>query len=372
MNSLLTIESVLKPIKKSLGEEDYREPLEILLRDLSEESNLLPHGYLGMRTNIINRLKVRADLYEVIKNQELPPPATPIIVAGLPRSGTTFLFDLLHADSTYRSPLTWEIFYPLPLAQNEKTKKERKRKTNTQLSIIKFLVPDLNDIHPLDASLPEECQQITTICLRSIAYALMARTPNYKKYLKTCDFSSALLWHTRFLQVLEQTNKPIRWLLKDPTHIHHIPELLSAYPGAYFVFIHRDPTASIPSICSLSSKITSALSTRADKEEIGKSLLDYWGHAIEKNLVDRAQIPDNRIFDVHFTDFISDPMEQIKQMYAHFGFEINQENEENMNNFLVQETANKTPSHNYILEEFGLKAKQVRERFKEYTTQFDL
>lgn len=100
--------------------------------------------------------------------------------------------------------------------------------------------------------------------------------------------------------------------------------------------------------------------------------MDYWGHAIEKNLMDRAQIPDNRIFDVHFTDFISAPMEQIKRMYAHFGFELNRENEENMHNFLAQEAANKTPSHTYALEEFGLKEKQVRERFKEYTTQFDL
>ena len=114
MNSLLTIESVLKPIKKSLGEEDYREPLEILLRDLSEESNLQPHGYLGMRQNIISRLKVRADLNEIVSNKSLPPPATPVIVSGLPRSGTTFLFDLLDADSNQRSPLTWEIFNPLP------------------------------------------------------------------------------------------------------------------------------------------------------------------------------------------------------------------------------------------------------------------
>ena len=258
------------------------------------------------------------------------------------------------------------------LSKNEATKKARILKTNAQLAIIKSLVPDLNDLHPLNASLPEECQQITTISLRSIAYALMARTPNYKKYLKTCDFSSAMLWHARFLQVLEQTNTPIRWLLKDPTHVHHIPELLSAYPGAYFVFIHRNPTTTIPSICSLSAKITSALSTHADKEEIGESLLDYWVHAIEKGLEDRTSIPDNRIFDIQFTDFISDPLEQIRRMYAHFGFELNQSNEENMHNFLAADAANKKSSHKYTLEEFGLKEKQVRERFKEYTTQFDL
>ena len=372
MNSLLTVESVLKQIKQSLGEDDYREPLEILLQDLSEESNLKPHGYLGIRQNIIGRLKVRANINEITTNKSLPPPATPLIVSGLPRSGTTFLFDLLDTDNSQRSPLTWEIFNPLPLAKNEATRKARILKTNTQLAIIKSLVPDLNDLHPLHANHPEECQQITTISMRSIAYLFMARVPNYGNYLKSCDFAPAMLWHGRFLQILEQSNTPIRWLLKDPTHVHHIPELLSAYPGAYFVFIHRNPTATIPSICSLSAKITSALSTHVDKKEIGENLLDYWAHAIEKGLEDRTEIPDNRIFDIQFADFISDPMEQIKRMYAHFGFELNQSNEKNMHNFLTADAANKKSSHKYTLEEFGLKEKQVRERFKEYTTQFDL
>ena len=372
MNSLLTVESVLKPIKQSLGEEDYLEPLEILLKDLSEESNLQPYGSLGIRQNIIGRLKVRASINEVVTNKELPPPATPLIVSGLPRSGTTFLFDLLDSDSNQRSPLTWEIFNPLPLAKNTATKKAKMLKTNAQLAIIKSLVPDANELHPLHANHPEECQQITTISMRSIAYLYMARVPNYGNYLQSCNFDPAMLWHERFLQVLEQTNTPNRWLLKDPTHVHHIPELLSTYPDAYFVFIHRNPTKTIPSICSLSAKITSALSKHVDKKEIGASLLNYWSYAIEKGLVDRVEIPNNRIFDIQFADFISDPMEQIRRMYAHFGFELNQPNEENMHNFLVNDAVNKKSRHKYTLEEFGLTEKQVGERFKKYTTQFDL
>ena len=59
-------------------------------------------------------------------------------------------------------------------------------------------------------------------------------------------------------------------------------------------------------------------------------------------------------------------------MYAHFGFELNQPNEENMHNFLVNDAVNKKSRHKYTLEEFGLTEKQVGERFKKYTTQFDL
>jgi len=93
---------------------------------------------------------------------------------------------------------------------------------------------------------------------------------------------------------------------------------------------------------------------------------------MEKCLIDRSQIPENQIFDINFDDLVSDPMRQVRLMYSHFGLELTEENKDNMHHFLTETTANKTPSHQYTLEEFGLTEKQVRERFKEYITQFDL
>jgi hypothetical protein len=136
----------------------------------------------------------------------------------------------------YRGPLTWEIFHPLPLATTKRQIKARIRRTNFDLRMIRTAVPDFDIMHPLHAELPEECQLITTFDLRSINYAYMARVPNYENYIKTCNFSSAMLWHSRFLRALEKNNKPDTWLLKDPWHIQHIPEFLSTYPKACFVF----------------------------------------------------------------------------------------------------------------------------------------
>jgi len=93
---------------------------------------------------------------------------------------------------------------------------------------------------------------------------------------------------------------------------------------------------------------------------------------MEKCLMDRAQIPENQIFDINFADLVSNPMRQVRLMYSHFGLEFAEENKNNMHHFLTEAAANKTLSHKYTLEEFGLTEKQVREGFKEYTTQFDL
>ncbi len=93
---------------------------------------------------------------------------------------------------------------------------------------------------------------------------------------------------------------------------------------------------------------------------------------MEKCLMDRTQIPENQIFDIHFADLVSDSMRQVRQMYSHFGLELTEENKDNMHHFLTEAAANKALSHKYTLEEFGLTEKQVGEGFKEYTTQFDL
>ena len=48
------------------------------------------------------------------EDRALGDPHAPIVVIGLPRSGTTFFHNLLAADPANRSPATWEIMYPSP------------------------------------------------------------------------------------------------------------------------------------------------------------------------------------------------------------------------------------------------------------------
>jgi hypothetical protein len=99
LKALLTVDSVLKNINQPLGEEDFLEPLELLLSDLKNEANLNTFGSIGIRQNIINKLQERAKLYALVNQESLPPPSMPLVITGLPRSGTTFLLDLLHCDS---------------------------------------------------------------------------------------------------------------------------------------------------------------------------------------------------------------------------------------------------------------------------------
>ncbi len=347
-----------------LGEDDFIEPLSILLSDHKNKSNLNATGQFLMQKTILSQLKNRSKLYQFIDSRSLPKVSSPIIVSGLPRSGTTFLFDLLQCDTNLRAPLTWEIFDMMPIANTKSIKLFKIFKTKLKLMLIKSLMPNLMNMHPMDASLPEECQQIMSIDFKSIFWAYSANVPEYEALLRTCDYSSAILWHSRFLQALETVDKPKNWLLKDPCHIQHIPEILQIYPDAKFIFIHRNPLEVIPSISSLTSHLREPFTKNINKVDIGQKALSFWKNAIERFILDRNLIPKKQVIDISFSNLIVDPLKNISSIYKAFGFYLNIENQETMQQYLNKQK--KLSKHQYGYDEFGLEADSIKTSFKKY------
>jgi len=366
------VNSILNKVNGPLGEDEFLEPLSILLLDHKNASGFNLLGQFSTRQAILNQLKNRSKLYQFINNKNLPKASNPIIVSGLPRSGTTFLFDLLHCDPSLRGPLTWEIFQMMPITNNELNKTKKVFKTKLKLRLIKALMPNLMKMHTMSAYLPEECQQIMSIDFKSISWAYNAKVPEYEAYLKTCDYTSAILWHSRFLQALETVQKPKNWLLKDPCHIQHIPELLKIYPNAKFIFIHRNPVDAISSISSLISHIRTPFTKNINRSEIGINALSFWKNATDCFLEDRKLIEKENYIDIRFKDFVANPLEQALSVYQALGLEINQQNKKRMKNYIYKQTQQKRAQHNYALKDFGLRQEKIEDLFKEYRTKFDL
>ena len=119
MTDQFSVKKILKGLEGRLGEDDYLEPLEILVNSLNK-NKLNKFGELAFKHQLKKRLKTRAQLYSASQEKEFVDPADPIFVIGLPRSGTTFLFNLQYQDKSYRSPLYWEIMNPLPITNNKR------------------------------------------------------------------------------------------------------------------------------------------------------------------------------------------------------------------------------------------------------------
>ena len=367
MNYLLSEKSLLSKFKGNLGEDDYKEPLTMLLDSLNNEANLNLTGKIALRYQITSHLKIRSKIFEFLEGKELKKPASPIFVIGLPRSGTTYLFNLLSLDSNHRSPLVWEMFFPFPIVeQHTRDYNRRIKKTDLLMSFKRKLIPGLDLIHPIQSTDPEECLLITPFSLKSLLYSYMARIPSYENYLKKADKASVLLWHSRFLQVLESLNRPKRWLLKDPGHIGRLHEILAVYPEASFVQIHRDPVETIPSICSLTEKTRRPFTKRIDKNEIGARTLSYWKESLAKGEKEKSSIRQDKFINVKFEDFIVKPIEQIKAIYSQLDLNLDKETERKMIDFTQKFEKVEKAKHSYGLSEFGLSKESVQNTLSKY------
>ena len=192
-----------------LGEDDYSEPLEILIKSANKHNKFNLFGTFAFKNQLKDRLKMRCKLHNFMKDKALPSPADPIFVTGLPRSGTTFLFNILALDKNHRSPKYWEIMSPLPLAKSNFDIKKREWKINAELKFARTIIPKLRSMHHIRAQTPEECELLATINVRSFVYMCMANVPEYVEYLEdyNLDFET-ILPNQKFDIYLQVMNTP--------------------------------------------------------------------------------------------------------------------------------------------------------------------
>ena len=158
MDNLLNADKLLGSLNIDLGEDDYEEPLNILIDSLNKEANLTYLGKLASEYQIKKHLTVRGQIYQnsrSIKNTSI---SKPVFVIGLPRSGTTYLFNLLSLDPDHRSPLFWEMMNPLPLCKPRSFAESRRIMRSRSILFFKNrFISKLDDVHAIRATSPEEC-----------------------------------------------------------------------------------------------------------------------------------------------------------------------------------------------------------------------
>ena len=139
-------------------EPEFLEALNLLVDDINANKEINMYGIIAFMHQLHNRINVREKIHKFSRSQYkyMPDPAAPIIVTGLPRSGTTFLFDILCNDADHRSPLYWEITRPLPWLEKGSWRESlRIFATDAELRFARLVVPMLDAMHKLRALSPE-------------------------------------------------------------------------------------------------------------------------------------------------------------------------------------------------------------------------
>jgi len=355
--------------------DSYREGLEIFLKDSAAHGRLTEDGQAALEASIIEHLTRRLQVEQFARDHPevtRSAIAAPVVVMGMPRTGTTLLSNLLACDPARRSLLQWETQDPIPPAGPGKLHTDPRALAKLQMEAeMKRVNPAAARFYRASAVYPTECIYVQSNDFKSLFWESKGPLPNYAEYMLDVDMTVPYAYQRLFLQVL-QKNNPGVWNLKMPSHSLHVRYLLQEFPDARMVWTHRDPYTAMSSLCSLIANAHRRVIAEADKAWIGRNyprqIAAHWQrvHAM------RAQIGADRIYDSHYADTIRDPIGQMRRLYAWLGDDFTPEAEAAMSAWLAENPQGKFGQHEYQLGEYGLSVDKLKPLFEDYSLTYEI
>jgi hypothetical protein len=357
------------------GEDEYLDGLAVLLASYQGDEKLTSLGRKMHRIFLRDAMVARLLSEEAWRrNPGYADVAitAPIFVTGLPRTGTTALHRLLTADPAHQGLELWLTLAPQPRPPRA-TWDNDPIFTTLQAAYAQHQVehPEFMGLHHIAADEVEECWRLLSQSMRSISFECLAHVPTYSSWLQAKGWRDAYRRHRRNLQLIGLNDAGRRWVLKNPSHLFGIAELLAVYPDALIIQTHRPPRIAIASACSLSAHATAGWSERFTGKVIGAAQLELWGRGLEEFMEARARYDESRFCDVWYDDFVADPLGTVEAVYERFGLDLSGAAADAMR-ATRDEWANAGPvrpgsGHRYSLDDFGLSVGQVEDRFSGYT-----
>ncbi|AQA25735.1 sulfotransferase family protein [Rhodococcus sp. MTM3W5.2] len=350
------------------GTDDYTEALGVLLDSYASDEDLTPFGSkisrVFLRGALVARLLSEAAWKQHPEHADVPI-ERPIFVTGLPRTGTTALHRLLTVDPAHQGLEMWLTEMPQPRPPRETWESNPVfQGIEAQFSKHHIEHPEFMGVHYMSAGEVEECWQLLRQTFKSVSYECLANLPTYSKWLEGQDWTNAYARHKKNLQLIGLPDRDRRWVLKNPSHLFALDELLAVYPDALIVQTHRAPSTIIPSVCSLAEQATAGWSNKFKGEVIGRSQLELWARGLEQFNAARAQHDPAQFIDVDYQDFVADPLGTVEGIYTRFDLPLTTQAQQAMEAMHEESrSGDRRPAHKYTLEEFGLTATEVEERF---------
>jgi hypothetical protein len=379
----LRAEDLLRPARRAAGFDDFGDmavlkPLQILLESCIEEASLGVVGRFALRWDSVRFL---TNLLHLRRAERCTPAIAqqrierPIFITGLPRSGTTFLHRLMMADRENRAPLVWQTIYPYPPAGGPDRRVARVTK---QLQAFERLAPQFRGLHPLFATSPQECSEITAHVFRSLRFDTTYDIPSYRTWLDAAGHVPAYEFHKRFLQHLQFQGLSAgagagRWVLKCPDHVFALEAIRTVYPDARLVFVHRDPVSVLLSVAKLTEVLRAPFTRRLDALEIGRQESARWLDGARRMVRAEATLQlAEPICHVHHLDLISDPLATVEGVYRHFGLALPLDAGARMGRMVGRQPNGGYAPHAYRFEDHGLDAAAERSKFRDYMVHFGI
>lgn len=354
------------------GDPGFTERLDVLLTALTT-APLSPFGVVANHGLVLQLLKSRLRLEDLLRRHpeiRSIPIERPIVIVGLPRTGTTHLHNLLAADPALRSLPYWESLEPVPDPADAPGDGRRAR-TQTALDVVDLAMPLFVRMHEMTVDHVHEEIQLLAIDFSSMLFETITLLPEWRDFYLAHDQVPHYEYLRTVLQALTFLRGGERWVLKSPQHCEQIPALLRVFPDATFVVTHRDP---VPVTASLLTMVTYGQRMAVDDLDPLASGA-YWSVRVEDLLrgcaQDRDLLPDAHAIDVPFHVLMEDDVAVVRRIYETAGQPFTEGVQDAMAAFAKAHPRGRHGTLVYDLADFGIDAEERRQALRFYAERFD-
>jgi len=359
------------------GSAPLAEPLGALCRSLNEELEFhaLGRGYLYEQLVGLLATRLRLEALWAAHPEILDLPVErPIVIIGLPRSGTTILHRLLAHDPDKRSAPFWEQVMPLPLGDPTAAQPQpdpRIALVQRSIDTLYTMAPDLRQMHEVLVDEPDEDLSLLVFAFASLQFEWSYRVPGYSRFYQAADHREGYRYFRRVLQTLQWLRGGRRWVLKAPQHLEQLGPLLAAFPDATLVQTHRDPVSAVISLSSLTTYGCRRYFDHPNPHAVGAHIAAIVERLLRRGVDDRPA-DDPRFVDIQFTDLLADPIGCVRRIYAAAGDDLSDAAAARMSAWIADNAQEKHGRHDYAAEDFGLDAADLRRRLAFYQARYDI
>jgi hypothetical protein len=357
------------------GDEDFLAPFRLLLEDLNSFDHFTPMGRITVRTILHEQLCSRLCLQKKLKS--LPDIAQnkidrPIFIAGLPRTGTTHLHNLLSQCAQLRYLPLWQTLHPIaPLPGSAD---RRRRAADLAVNATDFIIPLFRRMHAMATEEPHEELTLCALGYRSFFFEGAFQVPNYRAWYASHSQVKGYEFLKRVLQLLQTEPAPgekspeARWILKSPQHLDQLDSILSVFPDARLILTHRDPVRAVLSMITMILYTSRQVYRPQRLREEARAWVDRLEQMLRRSQQQASVIAADKIFHVSFDAFMRDTEQTIEAICEFSQIDLDASSRQAIERHLASSTRDRHGRIDYRFESLGLDEAELRARFDFYST----
>jgi len=360
------------------GPDDYLPGLKVLLQSMDYDPHFSEQGRRAAWGQVVGVLKGRVHAIRSMKDNpgfDAHPIVSPVVITGVPRTGTTALHRLMAVDPRFQGLQTWLLDSPMPRPPIETWPSYPEfQKSMAVIEARYAAAPQKRAAHHIAAEEVHECCMVLWQSFVSNLWSCGWSAPTYDAWWSAQSEDAAYRHYYKCVQLIGSNEPEKRWLLKNPGHIENLDLLFAVFPDAKVIQTHRDPAKAIPSLVSLLMNLHPIMEEGRVQQRAENMLareVAKWSNAVRKCEAVRERRP-GQVLDIVHADFHREPMAVLERIYAFIGMEIPPDVRAGLAQRIEEKPELARGVHRYDIKDYGMTEDEARAPFGDYVQRYEL